>query len=42
MEYRLGSIFQSLDMNYSNGLTDETDGNITVFQNYFFLKQRKN
>ena len=41
MEYSLGSIFQSLDMNYSNGLTDNTDGKITVFQNYFFSQAKE-
>lgn len=41
MEYSLGSIFKSLDINYSNGLTDDTGGKITVFQHYFFAQAKE-
>lgn len=41
MEYNLGSIFKSLDMNYSNGLTDENDSGQTVFQKYFFAQAKE-
>ncbi|CAB1249401.1 N6_Mtase domain-containing protein [Ruminococcaceae bacterium BL-6] len=40
-EYNLGSIFQSLDMSYSNGLTDANDTNLTVFQRYFFAQAKE-
>lgn len=40
MEYSLGSIFKSLDMNYNNGLTDDTGGKATVFQHYFFAQAK--
>lgn len=41
MEFSLGSIFKSLDMDYSNGLIDKNEESLTTFQNYFFLKRKK-
>ncbi len=41
MEFNLGSIFKSLDMDYSNGLIDKNEKSLTAFQNYFFLKRKK-
>lgn len=41
MEFSLGGIFRSLDMNYGNGLIDVNAENLTAFQNYFFSQARE-
>ena len=41
MEFSLGSIFQSLDMDYSNGLVDADNKSLTTFQNYFFSQAKE-
>lgn len=41
MEFSLGGIFRSLDMNYGNGLIDVNAENLTPFQNYFFSQARE-
>ena len=41
MEFSLGSIFQSLDMDYSNGLIDKSEESLTTFQNYFFSQAKE-
>lgn len=41
MEFSLGSIFQSLDMDYSNGLIDKSEESLSTFQNYFFSQAKE-
>lgn len=41
MEFSLGSIFASLDMDYSNGLVDGSGADVTAFQRYFFSQTQK-
>ena len=41
MEFNLGSIFKSLDMDYSNGLVDSHGECLSTFQNYFFSQAKE-
>ena len=41
MEFSLGSIFKSLDMDYSNGLIDKSEESLTTFQSYFFSQAKE-
>ena len=41
MVFTLGSIFNSLDMNYTNGLTDSVSQSKTVFQEFFFSQVKE-
>ena len=41
MEFSLGSIFTSLDMDYSNGLIDKNKESLTAFQHYFFSQAKE-
>ena len=41
MKSNLGSIFSSLDMDYSNGLVDRNNADITAFQRYFYSQARE-
>ena len=41
MEFSLGSVFRSLDMDHSNGLVDSETTSRTPFQNYFFSQAKE-
>ena len=41
MKSNLGSIFSSLDMDYSNGLVDRNNADITAFQRYFYSQAQE-
>ena len=41
MAFSLGSIFNTLDMNYSNGLIDKNEESLSTFQNYFFSQAKE-
>lgn len=41
MEFSLGSIFSSLDMDHDNGLVDNSEESLTAFQNYFFCQAKE-